>query len=724
MEDIVTKLRETFREEAYELIAELEAALLELEQAPRDQELIGRVFRALHTIKGSGAACELNDISAFTHELETLFDKVRKGQVSATKEIIALILSARDQIKAMFDECYYGKSIDDQKTRQLLASIKKAVPAAGDTGESIPPPPHDKTCSPRNSSGASITYRIRFRPARNFFIRGINPFFLLNDLRQLGNCRVVAQIDAIPYLDDYDPEACYTYWDVILTTCKGINAIYDVFLLIKDEVELSINVIDAEGSLDDEVSYKKIGEILIDRGDLLLEDLRKVLQAKKRVGEMLVETGLVTESKVQSALIEQQTVRDIRKNKPEVDATASIRVSTDRLDTLANLVGELVTVQARLSQTASSHGNTEFITIAEEVERLTAGIRDNTMSIRMLPIGTTFSKFKRLVRDLSQELSKEVELTTAGAETELDKTVIERLSEPLMHLIRNSIDHGIEKAAVREAADKPRTGTIHLSAVHSGATVLIRIQDDGAGLDVEAIRAKAVEKGIIRPDAALSEKELFQLILIPDLSTAKAVSNVSGRGVGMDIVRKAIDALHGTIDISSTRGKGTTITLKLPLTLAIIDGFLTKIGAEHFIFPLSSVEECIELTRETAANAKGRHLVNVRGSIVPFIRLREEFKMGTATPAIEQIVIVRENDRRIGFVVDTVIGEHQTVLKSLGRFYKDVEVISGATILGDGTVALVLEIPRLIRAAELEESVAYAEGIISGSMAQVNTRKA
>jgi two-component system chemotaxis sensor kinase CheA len=349
-------------------------------------------------------------------------------------------------------------------------------------------------------------------------------------------------------------------------------------------------------------------------------------------------------------------------------------------------------------------GIPEFLSIAEEVERLTVSLRDNTMSIRMLPIGTTFSKFKRAVRDLSAELGKEIELTTEGAETELDKTVIERLGDPLVHLIRNSIDHGIETPEVRVAAGKPRCGTIHLSAVHSGAHVLIQIRDDGAGLDTGAIRAKAVEKGLLSPDATPSDKELFTLILMPDFSTAKNVTSVSGRGVGLDVVKKAIDALRGSIEITSIRGAGATITLKLPLTLAIIDGFLTKIGAEHFIFPLASVEECIELKRDTVKSGN-RHLVNVRGHMVPYISLREQFMVGGAAPAIEQIVIVGEEGRRVGFTVDTVVGQHQTVLKSLGKFYKQVEGISGATILGDGTVALILDLPKLVSAAEQEENV-------------------
>jgi len=703
MEDMIAKLRETFREEAYELLADMEAGLLELEQNPGDLEQVGRVFRAMHTIKGSGATCEFADISTFTHEVETAFDLVRKGKISATKEIIDLALAARDHIQALFDAYYKGAAaVDPSKGPEITAALKKLLP---ESAQKVVPLPQAKARTKKEGAGPSVTYRIRFRPAKNIFTTGVNPLFLLQELKELGPCNAVAQTEGIPFLEDYQPDECYTFWDVILTTSRGMNAIQDVFIFVKDMSELTVDVVDTEGEFDEE-HHKGLGEILLERGDLSLENLQSALKTKKRVGELLVETGAVSCDKVESALVEQQHLREVRERRQAAETATSIRVPTNRLDSLVNLVGELVTTQARLSQTALSHGIPAFVSLAEEVERLTAELRDNTMSIRMLPIGTTFSKFKRVVRDLSAELGKEIELTTEGAETELDKTVIERLSDPLVHLIRNSVDHGIELPAEREAAGKPRCGSIRLSAAHSGAYVLIQIQDDGAGLDAEAIRAKAVEKGMIAADAVLSDKELFALILLPDFTTAKRVTSMSGRGVGMDVVKKAIDALRGTIEIRSVSGEGATITLKLPLTLAIIDGFLTKIGEDHFIFPLSSVEECIELTREAAAKAGGRHLVNVRGHIVPYISLREKFAMSSEAPAIEQIVIVGEDGRRVGFAVDVVVGEHQTVLKSLGRFYRDVDGISGATILGDGTVALILDLPKLIRAAEQEDALA------------------
>jgi two-component system, chemotaxis family, sensor kinase CheA len=700
-ENIIKELRATFREEAYELLAELESALLELEKTPEDKEQIGRAFRAMHTIKGSGGACEFHDIVSFTHDLETMFDKVRSGKVAATRKIIDIILLARDHIKAMLNSYYQGGSTDGTKGKEIIAQLKELMSQTAMQEHAVIAP--ERRTSQRDTPPFAKTYRIRFRPSADVLDQGVNPIKLLDELRELGQCKIVAQTEAIPFLEDYDPRANYTYWDVILTTSQGMNAIQDVFIFVKDTAEVKIEVIDEEDSQDDEKSYKYLGDILVERGDLTPEDMKKSLQSKKRIGEVLVETGIVPNAKVESALIEQQHVRDLRERRHGVDANMNIRVATSKLDILADLVGELVTVQARLTQTALDSGMSALISIAEEVERLTGAIRENTMNIRMLPIGTTFSKFKRHVRDLSAELGKEIELTTDGAETELDKTVIERLGDPLVHIIRNCIDHGIERPDERMKAGKPRRGEIHLSAVHSGAHVLISIHDDGAGLNTEAIRAKSIEKGLLQPDALVSERALWEMIVAPGFSTAAKVTGVSGRGVGMDVVKKAIDALHGTLEISSVWGVGTTITLKLPLTLAIIDGFLTRIGEENFIFPLSLVDECVELTRENAFSKSGRHLIDVRGHIVPYIRLREQFAFKGDAPQIEQIVIARVENRRVGFVVDRVIGGHQTVIKNLGTFYKDAEGISGATILGDGTVALILDVPKLVRITEQQE---------------------
>ncbi len=679
---------ELFLEEAYELLADLEIALLELEEKPADMELIGRVFRALHTIKGSGGMVGLDEIAAFTHEVETVFDRVRDGQIAVTKELVNLTLAARDQIKVMLDAVGSGIAADQEQAQEIVALTRQLISTAGE------PAAAEATSPPSDNAQAdtvedNVTYRIRFRPALDIFMDGTDPLMLLEELGELGECQVVAHAEDVPPLAEINPESCYTYWDVILTTQQGLNAIKDVFIFVEDDCELNIEVVS--------------------------EELEAETVAQEEIAPEMVEFEAAAGDQEQAALAKPDL--EPRKTPPGKDGASqpksqaaqnvsSIRVPADKLDQLVNLVGELVTVQARFSQTVDSPDKVVLVSIAEEVERLTGELRDITLNIRMIPIGTTFSQFKRLVRDLSNKLGKEIKLVTRGAETELDKTVIERLNDPLVHLIRNSIDHGIECPEVRQAAGKAGQGTIHLSAIHSGGNVLIRIKDDGAGLNLEAIRARAVEKELITAEEELSDKELSALLFAPGFSTATQVTDVSGRGVGLDVVKGAIDALRGDVEIDSRQGVGTTITLKLPLTLAIIDGLLVRVGQECFALPLLAVEECVELTRNDAAQAHGRNLVNVRGEIVPYIRLREWFNINGETPAIEQVVITESGNRRVGFVVDQIVGEYQTVIKTLSQVYRNVEEVSGATILGDGTVALILDISKLVHAAELAERAA------------------
>ncbi|MBF0519756.1 MAG: chemotaxis protein CheA [Nitrospirae bacterium] len=705
------KGREIFIEEAQELLTELESALLELEENPADTELVGRVFRAMHTIKGSGAMFGYDDIAKFTHEVETTFDMVRNGEIPVTTNLINLTLMARDQIRTMIEASQGGPQVDEARSKEIISGFKLVMAkdsAEREVASSVTATDTSTTGQKEAPIGRTsiVTYRVRFRPAPELFATGTNPILLLNELREVGKATIIAQTEAIPALEDFDPETCLTYWDIVLTTDKGIDAIKDVFIFVEDLCEVKIETIDEGGVFDEDERHLKLGEILLSRGDVRLDDLKGVLGKQKRVGEILVELGITDESHVASALAEQKHIKEVKEQKQKTD-TASIRVPSEKLDKLVDLVGELVTVQARLSQTVTDFSDGVLMSISEEVERLTWELRDNTMSIRMLPIGSTFSKFKRLLRDLSADLGKEVNLTTDGAETELDKTVIEKLNDPLVHIIRNSVDHGIEQPDVRVAAGKSRYGTVHLTAGHSGANVLIQIQDDGKGLDKDVLFAKAVEKGIIQPDAELSEKEIFSLIFAPGFSTAQKLTSVSGRGVGMDVVKRNIEALRGTVDIKSKLGVGTTITLKLPLTLAIIDGLLVKVADDFFVIPLSVVQECVELTKEDIARMHNRHISNVRGAIVPYIVVREHFLVDGPRPDVEQIVVTEVEDKRVGFVVDYVIGEHQTVIKTLGRIYRDVEGISGATILGDGTVALIMDIPKLVSVVEKIESSSY-----------------
>ena len=687
-----------FTEEAYELLSELEDSLLELEDAPSDQELIGRVFRAMHTIKGSGAMFGFDDVAEFTHEVETVFDLARNGAISVSKKLIDLTLSARDHIRVLLDFACGGEPADVEAANGIISGLRSLVPG-GSGGET--PQARSGSGEPQvENPNEERPYRIRFRPNPNIFANGTNPLLLLDELREMGDCRTVAITEQLPPLEKMDPEACYTHWELFLSTTENENAIRDVFIFVEDECDLNIRLLDQGNDMGLEQDPKKLGELLLERGDIQKEALDAVLRP---LGNRLVESGMVSAEKIQAALTEQQVVQEKRDRKKQTETASSVRVPSDKLDNLVDLVGELVTVQARLNQTAASLKDHTLQLVAEEVERLTGELRDNTMSVRMLAIGSTFNKFKRLVRDLSKELGKEIELSTAGAETELDKTVIDQLNDPLVHIIRNSIDHGIESPQVRQSVGKPPVGRIHLSAIHSGASVLIRIEDDGKGLDANVLRTKAIEKGILPPDSNISDKEAYQLIFSAGFSTAEKITNVSGRGVGMDVVIRSIDALRGSVDVSSELGKGTVITLKLPLTLAIIEGLLVTIGGDFFVLPLAAVEECVELLEKDIDNAHGRSVINVRGEIIPYIRIRERFNMPGPRPEIEQIVISEVNEKRTGFVVDSVVGHHQTVIKGLGRNFEHSEEFSGATILGDGTVALILDLGKMVRYVEDEE---------------------
>jgi two-component system, chemotaxis family, sensor kinase CheA len=682
------EISQIYRQEAEERLAEIEETVLEIEENPEDTEAINRLFRSVHTIKGSGAMFGFTKIADFTHHLETALDKVRNGELRITKELIDLILKSRDHINFLL-ESEISDNPDIIKDGDLIIKGLAGLVPGGLKGIVSPNELNKET------EGGSVerTYRIRFKPGKSLFSNGTDPILLFEELISIGDCRITPLTKEIPPLNEINPENCYLFWDIILTSDKGIEAIKDVFIFVEDNCDLEIDAIDG-GTDHDKI--KKLGEILVERKDLTKEELDKALSRQKKLGELIVESDLIDKETIESALNEQKQMRFLRDKSTQEAKASTVRVAAEKLDTLVDLVGELVTIQARLSQFSTNNGNPDLILVAEEVERLTAELRDNTMSIRMMPIGTTFSNLKRLVRDLSSDLGKEIELVTEGAETELDKTVIEKLGDPLMHIIRNSIDHGIESPEQRLQAGKPRKGIILLKAEYKGAYVIITIDDDGRGLNTEAIKKKAIEKGLISNEAVISDKDTFNLIFAPGFSTAESVSNVSGRGVGMDVVKKTIDSLRGTIELKSINQKGTTIILKLPLTLAIINGLLVTIGHGYYIIPLAAVEECVELKREDGESSHGSNILNLRGEIVPYIRLRDRFGIMEDRPGMEHIIITDVHDKRVGFVVDKVIGGHQTVIKSLGPAFKHMKNLSGATILGDGTVALILDVNTLV----------------------------
>lgn len=702
------KFKATFREEAFELLGHLEDDLLELESQPLNGELINSAFRAIHTVKGSAAMFGFDAVSSFAHEMETALDLCRNGTLSITKEFIGLALKGRDQLRQLM-EFETGVPADiDGESEALLQRFKEF----SKQGHAAPPSPraaHGSQSSAAADEDEPRSYRVTFRPSKGIFKNGTRVLNLVEELAALGQADVFPHMEDLPAIAELDPESCFAWWEVMLTAAIDENAIRDIFIFVEDQCELRIERV-AEGT---EGAPKRLGDILVDRGDVTPGVLREALGSQKKLGEVLVDKKLVSKPQVESALVEQEHFKKVQEHVET--ATGSIRVASDKLDALVDLVGELVTLQARLAQTSLDLREGTLSSISEQFERLISQLRDNTMSIRMLPIGSTFNKFRRVVRDLSLELGKEAELVTEGADTELDKTVIERLGDPLVHIIRNSVDHGIEKPDARERAGKPKAGAIKLAARHSGAYVLIQVSDDGKGLDREAIRSKAVERGLIAPNQDISDQELYQLIFEPGFSTAKKVTTVSGRGVGMDVVKREIDALGGSAQLSTVPGSGMTVTLKIPLTLAIIDGLLVRIGREFFVVPLSSVDGCIEIGRDELGALGEKRIVNYRDALIPFVQLRSFFDFGAdsqaeAEPEIEQMVIASAQDYRVGLVVDQVIGDYQTVIKPLGRMYRDVDGVSGATILGDGTVALILDVNRLALVVQRESGLKAAAG--------------
>ena len=695
-----------FFDEANELLDNLEGYLLTLENEPENQEVISAVFRTMHTIKGSSAMFGLDEISKFTHKMENAFDLVRQGKAFVTPQLINLTLKARDQIR-----CMLGSEITPEiqnASQFIIEELDSCVSGfnTGDSDSSASSPsqltsqlglkPQEAENSSQASEAAESTWRISFIPSESIMQNGTRPELLIRELSEMGTATVVTFADKIPPLSEIEEEKCYLYWDIILTTTKTENDIKDVFIFVDDSSKIKIEKITGVGI------HKKIGEILISRKLITEAELTKVIEEQRKVGDLLVQKNVVSEQQIKAALAEQGHLNKLVKEKeaqistPAQTAVTSqtIRVNASKLDQLVDLVGELVTFDARLSSIAAELKNPGLQTLTELGEHLIFSLRDISMDMRMLPIGTIFSRFRRLVHDLASQLSKNIELITEGAETELDKNVIEKLNDPLVHLIRNCCDHGVESPETRALAGKNATGKVTLSARHAGAFVLITISDDGAGLDRDAIYSKAVERGLVKPGESIPDKQVYELIFQPGFSTSKAVTSVSGRGVGMDVVKKDIDSLGGSVSIETEKGRGSSFILKIPLTLAIIEGMLVQIGENKYVVPVSGVEECIEYEPQSDSDFLCSHIV-ARDEYLPCINMRKYFEVPGIAPPDQQVVVVNDQTSKIGIIVDHIIGNHQTVIKPIGKLFKKIEGLSGSTILGDGSVALILDIFKL-----------------------------
>ena len=684
------QFKQVFVEEAEELLGTLEDQLLTLEESPEDKEVIDAVFRVMHTIKGSAAMFDFKGIVDFTHVVESILDKVRNGALQVSPALIDLTLKSRDHIHDMI-------SAPSDITPEFKVVSKELIDQfhvlAGDDG-AVEASVAKSEKKEQEEEKMSSLYRINFVPEREILFTGTNLIALLEELSGMGEINVVPYTQDIPLLGEYNPEFCYIRWEIYLITESSVNEIKDVFIFVEASCDLNVTVIADSRELQEEREEKKIGEILIDKGIITAGDLNGALHEQKPVGQIMVESGLVTKADIDAALSQQKSERKLRE-KAGPDKESTIRVKSEKLDSLVDSVGELVTAQARLSQISSQYDDPSLNVLAELIERLSTELRDNAMGLRMVPIGTTFSRFARLVRDLSKNLGKQINLVTRGGETELDKSVIDKLNDPLVHLIRNAVDHGIELPEERMEKGKSPAGSVTLSADYSGANVILEIRDDGAGLNRERILAKAVEKGLITGDEMLSDNDVYKLILQPGFSTAKEITDVSGRGVGMDVVSREIESLGGSIFIRSELGKGSVISLSLPLTLAIIEGLLVRIGDEKFVVPLASVQACLELSRDERELHREKRLFEFRGSMYPYIRLREIFLNANELPDREHLVVTQTENGIFGIVVDEVIGDYQTVIKNLGRLYKNLQLVTGATILGDGTMALILDLNKI-----------------------------
>ena len=661
---------EVFRQEASELFDVLESALLDLGLRPDDKELVDQAFRALHTIKGSGAMFGFDAVASFTHEFETAFDRVRKGEIRPDQDLISVALAAKDYIRTLIEA---PETTDSIIGDAILDDLHRLVePAGHPTSEAV------AAEQPAPAPELRIGWQLHIEFDAGILRNGSNPLDLLEDLAKLGPCFVVALTDGVPFLDEMDPEQCFLKWDVTLHSGCDRNAIDDVFIFVQDEMKLICEPLaTAEMAPPLAPQQMPVAEAPPAEIPAAASEIAPPIEKKR------------------------EEVRREEPRRADDKANATVRVQAERLDELMDRVGELVIAQARLSQLASATDDISIKAIAEEIERLAASLRDTTMGARMVPIGSLFGRFRRLIHDLSRDLGKPVEFITSGEDTELDKTMIERLADPLVHLIRNAIDHGIETPESRTAAGKTDSGRIEISATHAGAQVLVTVRDNGAGLNTARIRAKAEEQGLIAPGAVMSDQDIHQFLFHPGFSTAQSVSALSGRGVGMDVVKRTIEAMRGSIDTSTVPGNGTTVTLRLPLTLAIIEGLLIRVGEGRYIIPLSAVEECAELSAADERE-RGRDFLNMRGDLVPFLRLRNLFDSEGEPDLHQKIIIASSGETRIGLIADQIIGSHQSVIKSLSKLHSGVTMFSGATILGDGSAALILDVAQLIATGQAQ----------------------
>lgn len=717
------EITSVFVQESREQLTEMESGLLRLEQNPDDHDNINSIFRAAHTIKGGSGVIECHFIEAFTHRVENVLDALRNGELTVTPALTTLLLGCCDHMVRLIEVLATGAQGPEGELKAagdgLSDRLQGVLDHIGTGGEEQTPTSSLAVAESGvevESSGGGIvlndSWLVSVRFGENVLRGGMDPLSFIRYLGSLGEILAIETIsDTMPAADEMDPESCYLGFAVQLQTRSSKADIERVFDFVSDECDLRI--LPPNSRLSEYVKLiqelpednMRLGEMLVRCGALTQAELDHGLSDQKQgagsktdcsqpLGEILVDNKVVFQEVVEAAVVKQAQVSDKKAKEARL-----VRVQADKLDQLIDLVGELVIAGASANLLAQKSKQSDLVETTSVLSRLVENIRDAALQLRMVQIGDTFNRFQRVVRDVSKELGKEIELRISGAETELDKTVVEKIGDPLMHLVRNSLDHGIEPTALRLERGKPACGNVSLNAFHDSGNIVIEISDDGGGLNKEKITAKAIERGIIQPGESLSEHEVVNLIFEPGFSTVDKVSNLSGRGVGMDVVRRNIQALRGAVDVASVDGQGATFTIRLPLTLAIIDGFLVGVDKSAYVIPLDSVVECIELKNLPT----DRNFMNLRGEALPFIRLRELFEIAGETPPRESIVVVQFAGQRAGIVVDHLMGEFQTVIKPLGAMFRHLRGIGGSTILGSGEVALILDVAALVQSVTQSE---------------------
>lgn len=690
---MLDRFQQKFVEEAQDNVAAIEEALFELEKNPDDKEIVERLFRSMHTIKGSGAMFGFNDLSHFTHNLETLYDCVRNDTVKVNKDIISLTFESLDYIRQLLDvgEGTLTDPADIQRQKDYIAKITKYFPegqqltlssaekaalaakqAAGGAAATTAAAPQPEAKGPKN-------YLVTFAPFESLLNNGTNPLFMLDDLTALGKYRTVAFTGAVPPVDKFEPLNLYVKWQVILSTDQDVNEIKDVFIFVEDECKMDIAELPAGDILADTAKLDPIIAKAIDsQSELKADDFAVFKQVPKPVE------------------VKKAEARPAGAAKQQENKISSIRVSSEKIDDLVNAVSELVTMQAQLNLFAVKQDDPNLEAIAEQMEKITRQLRENSFSISLIPLQGELVQFQRLVRDLCNKLGKQMEFVVEGGEIELDKNIIDHLKDPLLHIIRNSGDHGIEMPEERVAVGKNPVGTILLKAFYSGSSVIVQVSDDGKGMDPDKIFKKAVEKGLVDASSRLSKKEILNLVFASGFSTADKVSDVSGRGVGMDVVKSKIAEIRGEVTVDAEVGKGTTITMELPLTLSIIDGLLTRINGEQYVFPFSNVERILQPSEVEMSGSGMGDFFTYGGAQLACIDLNKIFNGRTTDFEKGKVLIVGQGDKRVGMVVDAVLGEYQIVVKPLGRFLRSVDMISGASVMGDGSLSLIIDPGRLV----------------------------